>query len=394
MNQLKLGLVINSPALLSEVQASIQGLPVRVLMQQPGVGEMSAFLDQLDQLRLDVLALDLTRLSEPFDSVIRKIRSGNARPLVIALSDRADPEVILGAIRAGANEFLYPPVEAGFHKALERLAAERKKTQAAAPPPQHVGRTVGFLSAKGGCGATTIACHMAVEIQRGTAQEVLLADLDMDTGLIGFLMKSKSNYTVLDAVRNVHRLDTSYWKALVSNGFPGVEVISAPQTATMREVLDGESFRHVLRFTRSTYDWIVADLGRGLSTLTAGFLDEIDETYLVATLDLPALQQTKQVVQAILDLGYARNRLRLILNRAPKRTDFDLGQVQRILGLPIFEMLPNAYPELFEAISAGNLLPAATDLGKSFTGLAAKVAGVKQSSGKEKAKGRSNLSFF
>jgi pilus assembly protein CpaE len=313
--------------------------------------------------------------------------------MIIALSDTADPEIILGAIRAGANEFLYPPVEAGFHKALERLSGEQRKMQAAGPA-RHPGKTLGFLSAKGGCGATTIACHMAVEIQKATSQEVLLADLDMDAGLVGFLMKSKSSYTVLDAVHNVHRLDASYWKALVSNGYTGVEVISAPQPATMHETLDGAPFRDVLRFTRSGYDWVVADLGRSLSRLTAGFIDEIDETYVIATLDLPALQQTKQVVQGILDLGYSRKRLRLILNRAPKRTDFDLSQVQRILGLPIFEMLPNAYPELFEATSEGNLVAGGTELGKSFSGLACKLAGVQPVSGKEKSKGRLNLSFF
>jgi pilus assembly protein CpaE len=214
----------------------------------------------------------------------------------------------------------------------------------------------------------------------------------MESGLIGFLMKSKSTYPILDAVRNVHRLDQSYWKALVSNGIPGLEVISAPATATLREALTGESFRHVLQFTRAAYDWIAVDLGRGLSALTAEVLGEIDDLYLISTLDLPALHQTKQVVQAALDTGYARNKLRLILNRAPKRMDFDLAQVQKVLGLPIYEMLPNAYPELFEAYSEGNLLSAGTELGKALIGLAAKIANVPVP--KEKGKQRQGLSIF
>jgi len=275
---------------------------------------------------------------------------------------------------------------------LERLSTERSKAQSA--PGRHRGKTLGFISAKGGCGATTVASHVAVEIQRATTQEVLLADFDMESGLIGFLMKSKSSYTVLDAVRNVHRLDQSYWKALVSNGIPGLEVIAAPTTATLREPLAGEPLRHVLQFTRGVYDWIVVDMGRGLNTLTAGILEEIDEMYLIATLDLPALHQTKQVVQAALDTGYSRNRLRLIVNRAPKRIDFDLAQVQKVLGLPIFEMLPNAYPELFEAYSEGNLLSAGTELGKALSGLASKIAGVQAPNPKEKGKQRLGLSIF
>ncbi len=390
MEQLRLGLAIANPELLNEVQTCIKTLQVRVLFQQSSLGDATAFLDQLEQLRLDVLVIDLTRLSEPFENVIRRIKSCSAAPLVIALNDTADPEVILGAIRAGANEFLYPPLEAGLNNALERLSAERAKMQAA--PARHRAKTLGFVSAKGGCGATTIACHVAVEIQRATGQEVLLADLDMDAGLIGFLMKSKSNYTIIDAVRNVHRLDASYWKALVSNGVPGLEIISAPQTATVRETLDGEPFRHVLRFARSNYDWIVTDLGRGLNLMTANVLGEIDETYLVATLDLPALHQARQVVQSLLDTGYSRNHVRLILNRMPKRPDFEPGQVQKILGLPIFEMLPNDYPPLFEAYSELKLLPGNSELGKSLAGLAGKIVGVSPT--KEKGKSKSNFSFF
>jgi pilus assembly protein CpaE len=390
MDPLRIGLVIANQGLFQEVQTCLKTLPVRVLLQQPAFGDATAFLDQVEQLRLDVLLIDLTRLTEPFENVVRRIKTCSAPPQIIALNDTADPEVILGAIRSGASEFLYPPIEAGLSRALERLSVERAKAQSA--PGKHRGRTLGFVSAKGGCGATTVASHVAVEIQRATTQDVLLADFDMESGLIGFLMKSKSTYTILDAVRNVHRLDQSYWKALVSNGIPGLEVISAPATATLREALTGESFRHVLQFTRAAYDWIAVDLGRGLSALTAEVLGEIDDLYLISTLDLPALHQTKQVVQAALDTGYARNKLRLILNRAPKRMDFDLAQVQKVLGLPIYEMLPNAYPELFEAYSEGNLLSAGTELGKALIGLAAKIANVPVP--KEKGKQRQGLSIF
>jgi pilus assembly protein CpaE len=390
MNQLKIGLVIAGQGLSNEVQGCLKTLPVRVLLQQNAIGDMTVFLDQIEQLRLDVLVLDLTRLAEPFETVIRRVRSCASTPLVIAVNDTADLEIILGAIRAGANEFLYPPLEAGLHKALERLSAEREKTHSA--PSRHAGKTLGFVSAKGGCGATTIACHVAVEIQKVTTQDVLLADLDMDAGLVGFLMNSKSSYTIMDAIRNVHRLDASYWKALVSNGHAGLEVISAPQTAMARETPNGEQMREVIRFMRSSYDWVVIDLGRSLSQLTAAIVQEIDETYVIATLDLPTLHQSRQLIQSLLDTGYGRNRLRLILNRMPKRPDFEPEQIQKVLGLPIFEMLPNSYPELFEAYSERSLLPAAAELAKSLNGLAGRIAGVQP--GKEKGNGRLNLSFF
>src|SRR5262249_31171156 len=161
------------------------------------------------------------------------------------------------------------------------------------------GKSFGFLSAKGGCGATTLICHVAVELGRQN-QKVLLADLDLDAGMIGFLTKTKGTYSILDAVNNLHRLDTSYWKALVSNGIPGVEIVPSPVALASRTTPREEQLRHVLAFVRPYYDISLVDLGRSLSRTSMGALEEIDETCLVTTLEVPALHQAKLIVQTLL----------------------------------------------------------------------------------------------
>lgn len=381
MNPLNIGLVIANQDLWNEVQACLRDLPVRVLVQQPDIGDWSLFLEQLERLRPDVLLFDITRSPKTFEEAMRSMKTMSAPPLVIVLNDNADPETILAAVRSGANEYLYPPLEAGLRKALERMSGERVKR------PVHTrarAKTLGFMSSKGGCGATTIACHVAVELQRMTSQEILLADFDLDTGIVGFLMKAKTPYSLLDAVQNVHRLDLSYWKALVSNGQANVEVIPAPPTAMLRKSLDPEPFRHVLNFVQSAYDWVVADLGRNLSVLSMTLLEDIDDVFVVATLDLPALHQAKQVAQTLTDYGFSQNRLHLILNRMPRRSDFTPEEVQRILGLPVYATLPNDYPELFEAYAHGTLLSAKTELGQQLAKLAMKIAGIQVQKGKSK----------
>jgi pilus assembly protein CpaE len=388
MHPLKVGLVIKSPDLLTEVHACLRALPVRVVIEQPTLGDPAAFLDQLEQIRLDVLLVDLIKLAEPFEQVVRRVKTLSEPPVIIALNDTADPETILGAIRAGANEFLYPPLNAGLDKALERIAADRVKQQAAS---RQRGKTLGFLSAKGGCGATTIACHIAIELQKATSKEVLLADMDLDTGMVGFLMKAKTPYSILDAVRNVHRLDLSYWKALVSNGHAHLEVITAPPAASVRDAVDPDHFRQVLQFLRTAYDWVVVDLGRSLNPLALAVIEDLDDLYLVSTLDMPALHLSKQVVQVLLDGGYGRNRLHLVMNRFPKRSDILPAELQRVLGVPVFDALPNDYPVLYEAYAEGNLLNASSELGKSMGALAMKIAGLKP---KERPKQKLNLSIF
>jgi pilus assembly protein CpaE len=376
MYPLTAGVVIANADLSREVQACLRTLRVRVVLELPTITRWAEFQLQLERSHPDVLVFDLSQ-PRMLEEAIRKIRALSSAP-VIAVHDAVDAETILSALRAGAREYVYPPYLASLQKALERISTDQGKQ----PVPKDLhGRVLGFLSAKGGCGATTIACHLAFELQRLTQQEILLTDLDLSAGVIGFLTNTKTRYTILDAVHNIHRLDLSYWKALVSNGSPRLEVITAPSGLVLDEPLDPAPFREVVRFVRSNYDWVLADLGRGLNFFTLGLLEEMDEIFLATHLEVPALYQTKNLVQLIRELGFLEDRLHVIVNRAPKQSEFTAEEVEGLLGMPIHAKLPNAYPDLYQAFAEGRLLSSDTQLGKHFTQLAKGLAGIQAENG-------------
>jgi len=105
-------------------------------------------------------------------------------------------------------------------------------------------------------------------------------------------------------------------------------------------------------------------------------MEEIDEACLVTTLEVPALHQSKQIIQTLLDSGYGKARIRLILNRSPKRLDITVGELEKMLGVPIFAMVPNDYPELYETYAEGRMLNHSSELGKQMTKLAQKLSGI------------------
>ena len=211
------------------------------------------------------------------------------------------------------------------------------------------------------------------------------SDLDLDSGMVGFITKTKSVYSILDAVSNLHRLDIHYWKALVSNGIPGVEIVPSPLAMASKVQIKDEQIRNILAFARPHYDWTLVDLGRSLSRMAMAALEEIDEACLVTTLEVPALHQSKQIVQTLLDSGYGKNRIKLILNRSPKRLDITPGELEKMLGLPIFFMVPNDYTELYETYAEGRMLNRNSDLGKHMARLASKLSSMgEEKTGKKK----------
>src|SRR2546427_7094137 len=154
MYPLTVGLAIETKELWEAVQSCIQDLPVRVLIEQQDVADFAGFRDRVERMRPDVLLVEIARLREPLEAVVRNIRNVSADIMLVALHQSAEPETILSAMRAGVNEFLHPPLESNLRRALERKTAERMHHRDHNSPG---GRTNGFLSAQGGCAATTLA---------------------------------------------------------------------------------------------------------------------------------------------------------------------------------------------------------------------------------------------
>src|ERR1700681_3235650 len=122
------GLVVETRQIWDELMRSFQDLSVRLLFELSEVpSDCTGSFDRLDRVRPDVVLLDVTRLREPLDEVVRRIRSTHAKPAVFALHTTAEPAAILTALRAGASEYLYPPFHEPLKAALERLAETREQ---------------------------------------------------------------------------------------------------------------------------------------------------------------------------------------------------------------------------------------------------------------------------
>ena len=390
MYPLTIGLAIENRDLMEQTQACLADLPFRVIVEHQDIGDLSSFLDRLERMRPDVVLVDISRWKEPLEGLVASIRAVTGDPMLIALNTSAASDAILASLRAGINEYLFPPLEEPLRRTLEKRSTERSRRRDGAA--KGAGRAFAFFSAKGGCGATTLICHVAAELGRQN-QKVLLADLDLDAGMVAFITKTKSVYSILDAVSNLHRLDIHYWKALVSNGIPGVEIVSSPLALASKQQPKDEQIRQVLSFARPHYDWTLVDLGRSLTHLGMAALEEIDEACLVTTLEVPALHQSKQIIQTLIDSGYGKHRIKLILNRAPKRLDITPGELEKMLGTPIFCTVSNDYPELYETYAEGRMLARTSELGKQIAKLALKLANLEE----EKAApngGKKRFAFF
>ena len=62
---------------------------------------MAEFLDRVERLRPEVMILEVMKLREPKEHVVAGIKAGSTDPIVIALHNTGEPDLILTAFARG-----------------------------------------------------------------------------------------------------------------------------------------------------------------------------------------------------------------------------------------------------------------------------------------------------
>jgi Flp pilus assembly CpaE family ATPase len=338
---------------------------------------LAAGLERLAQGGVDVILLDLGLPdSDGLPTFTRTRLHAAGVPIVLLSADDREP-LALQMVQEGAQDYIAKSACNGdlLSRALLYAVARYggRADKPAAESVLNLTRVIGVVGAKGGTGATTVACHLAVELQRQTDQKTLLMDLDVDGGMVRFLMNVESEYSILDAVQNAQHLDASFWGGIVTQGPGKLHVVPSPQLAG-RAAPDSNSLASVLTPIRELYRWIVLDLGR-LTVLSRGLLECVNELFLVSTTSVPALYEARRTIAVLQEAGFEGDRLRVLINQHAKN---DLGgsDLDRLFGASVYAQVPYAGRELNDACVRRKLCAESSDFSIEIARLARKMAGL------------------
>jgi len=287
---------------------------------------------------------------------------------VVALSTRKDADLILRCLHRGAGEFLAEPTAQQLRLALDRLG--RSRGPVAAPRPSTL---YGVVPGKPGCGASTLATHLAIELKRAGASRVLLVDTDVLGGTIAFLLKVKADFHLGDAVRDRQRMDTDLW-ARLTVPYHGVDVLLAPDNPAAGVEIDRAAAADLVRFWQAQYEAIVVDTA-GAQPGAVEFIRLADQILLVTTNELVALHATRRSVDYLEKNAVDRRRLRLVVNRYSPATGLKREEVESALKLEPYVLLANEYEVVQQAVLEGKPVGPGTRFDRGLRALAARLTG-------------------
>ena len=305
---------------------------------------------------------------------------------VLALGQNPSSDVLLEMMRAGVREFLQAP----FDEATVRGVMGRVM-EAAERAPRGLDLTefvFSFLPSRAGVGTTTVALNLSAALASLPDTRVLLADFDLNSGLVAFMLKLENPYAVTSAAENCYHLDDNLWRQLVSSR-DAMDVLSAGKIEPGFRI-DAPQIRSILDFARRHYKAICIDHSGNLERYSVELMQASKRIFLVCTAELPSLHLAREKLAFLRDAELG-DRVSIVLNRAGKRDMVSPAEVETLLGLPVHLTFPNDYKGIHKAVAAGKPIDPSSDLAKRFRQEAPSLL---SSSTPEKARKRKFVEYF
>lgn len=305
-------------------------------------GLIVAWRDTPDLILFDPVLSDLR--AEEFISKIRNNPRTSKTPL-IAFSSDPGPARKEACLHAGVTEYIVKSSQAipALEDALARLFGTEKPAEVAPRDGEKKGLLIVFLSAKGGTGTSSLCANLAMNIQSLQPEaRVVVADLVLPIGSIGQIVGYQGDVnlvTVADLPSG--QTNGEYFR----RGLPQPELwkfqlLAGSPDPQHGNVLKGDRIEEIVDTLRSSFDFILLDIGRSLSRISLPLIKEADLITLIVSTDQSTVKLTKTVWDYLKIQGVENQTVYAILNRAVGLEGLTKAEAETIIGLEIKKTLP------------------------------------------------------
>jgi len=307
----------------------------------------------LTSIKHTALILDL---DQP-DAVETITQALEIRPHLAVLAVTGQPEVerVIAAQRAGCLQFAKRPIDADdLRDALRRAIQDAKKDDSA----ELASRVFGVMGAIGGAGASTVACHLSVELTEAAERPSLIVDLDLEFGVVARAMDLTPAFTIADLAKS-GAIDGDALARSAAAARDGTRVLSRPRSVSDAHAIEHPVVRDIFRVARATYGVVTVDLPHRLDPITGAGIEASDRLLIVTQLTVPSLDNTQRLIEALCGEGYPADRLEIVVNRYRKNVHTcTVEMVEKQLGMPVAAVIPSDYAAAHQAFDLGESIAA------------------------------------
>ncbi|AXI45714.1 pilus assembly protein CpaE [Sulfitobacter sp. SK012] len=347
-----------------------------------GFAEALAFFGQPEAQEMQFVALAMDEADEEnlvlMGEIIAQAKKRDIR--VILIAEDVTPGALHSLLRQGADEFVpYPLPEGELALAIERvrtpIAVAPPVAEAPAAPQLRAGtKKDGALivvhGLAGGTGSTTMAVNLAWELanaEKTGGPSVCLIDLDLQYGSVSTFLDLPRRENVYEMLSDTETMDEEIFGQALLTFEEKLHVLTAPSEMLPLDIISSEDVDRIIGLARDQFDYVIIDMPSTLVQWSETVLNQAHVYFAMLELDMRSAQNTLRFKRALQSEELPVEKLRYVMNRAPKFTDLNgKGRVKRMaesLSISIDVSLPDGGKPITQANDHG--LPLASSAPKS-----------------------------
>jgi pilus assembly protein CpaE len=339
------------------------------------------FLKQPDSTALQFIAIavdsedegELTKISDVISAAKAK------KVKVVLIANQISPTVLHKMMKLGANDFVpYPLPEGALRESIERLRQpdpiypsgmgagglydgdEHVSTPGFRAKGDRNGVILPVHGLAGGSGASTFAANLAwelVNVTKTDAPRVCILDLDFQYGSIATYLDLPRKESVLEILSDTGSADSdSFLKSMLTFN-DKLHVFTAPSDMLPLDIVTAEDIGRVLDMAQANFDFVIVDMPSTVVAWTEAVLTRAHIYFALMELDLRSAQNILRFVRALKAEALPHEKLRYVLNRAPKFTDLSgktrVKRMAESLDISIEVQLPDGGEQVAQANDHG-----------------------------------------
>jgi pilus assembly protein CpaE len=321
--------------------------------------------------RPHILILELPRDSDKTLKWIERIKLQFPDTSIFVSSADKSPDLVISAMRAGVQEFLSRPINSEeLKKAINKVFKTREQARVQAPTR---GKVISVFSKKGGLGVTTLAVNLGSALARVAENKTALIDLDLQLGDVTSFLNLSPEYNILDALNEDGGVDAVKLQSCMIRHESGVFVLPEPKNPADSENVSSSQINQIVRHLSSTFAYVVVDTPHNFDSKTLEVFELSDHIIVVVVPNFSSVRAAKRTLGVFKQLGYPRDKVRVVVNRAGKKDSVKVDDVEKTLRYPVSWVVPNNYPVAIDAVNSGTPLvnhKGDSNLAKSISELA------------------------
>ena len=308
-------------------------------------------LEMAVRLSPDVVLMDINMPDMDGITATEKLAAAVPAAAVVMMSVQGEADYLRRSMLAGAREFLVKPfssdeLTASIRQVYSREQDKISRMAAAAPvvtsdsgsssgvaSGEGEGRVIAIFSPKGGVGRTTIAVNLAVAAATELGRSVVLMDGSFQFGDVGVLLNlNPKNKSIADLVPELEQGEPESLDTFVIKHSSGIEVLLAPPSPEMAELITPGGVKRVIEALRRRHDLVIIDCTSWFNDTTLAILDVADDVLTILSLEITSIKNMRLFLEVAEQLGYEQSKIKLVLNRADSTLGIRVADVENSIG--------------------------------------------------------------